>query len=157
MHRTNVSFEGQPNCGADSTRIARRAFQSHTQTGPAFDVLKQTRGGAILSDHQIDSAIFVKVTRGRAALLTVEHDSGEMPGHGFESAAAKPAQPKPATRIQAREFRSQREKILAQEDVLLAVAIEIRHRDRKHRRPLRLGGQRHGLEAIPAIEKDHRS
>src|SRR5205814_4993447 len=58
--------------------------------------------------------------------------------------------------ITSRSLRLGSKKVLAEKNILSAVAIEIAHDNGKGRSKLRLDGQRDGLEMISAVEKGDR-
>src|ERR1043165_4054343 len=66
-------------------------------------------------------------------------------------------QQKSAPRIKPRSLAGQREKILAEKNILHPVAIEISHSDAKGGGPLCFPRQESRLPMIPAIKKNHRS
>lgn len=141
---------GTDDC-ADGWSIAGRSFEADAQAGLRVDILEEFCGGAILGDDQVNAAVLIEVADGGTALVAVKDDTGFLSWNGRETACAIAAQPKSASAVLTGPFGAHWKKVLAQEDVFMAVAIEIGHADREGRCPLRFGGQGNGQEVCFAI------
>ena len=135
-------------------RVERPARQAHPHARPGVFVVIQLGLGPILRHGEIGPPIPVVVREGRAALIAVHHDPGDLAGHGLERAIALAAQQQSATGIVAGGPGLRREEVLREEHVLMAVAVEVGDPCVERGRELRFDGERNGLETPPAIKED---
>ncbi len=68
--------------GAISEWVPRRAFQPHAQARFAVDIPEQASLSRILRYDQVDAAIAVEVSDGRAALFAIDQNTAFLAGHG---------------------------------------------------------------------------
>ncbi len=149
-----MNFPGRPNFfalnqthhRADSGRISRWPAQLHAQSGPCARVSIEPGFGAILRHHQIDASVVIEIAKRGAALFAVNENAAFLSGDRLETAAAIAAQPQPASRVAPGSFGLAGEKILAQEQVLMAIAVQIAGTDGEGRGHLRFDGQGARLE-----------
>src|SRR5439155_1248415 len=147
----------QTHLRAHSRRVARRAFQPYAQARFGARVVIKSGLRTVLRHHQIDSSVSVVVAERRPALFSVNLDPGLLPRYRTQSPRPVPQQQQATARIQPRNLRLRGKKILAEENALVTVAIKIRNVDTERRGELRLGRQRHRVEMVAAIQKQHRS
>ena len=152
--RSGFSPIARPENGADCMRVAFGSEQPDAQAGVCRFVMKQFCLGAVLCNDEINTPVRIVVTDGCAPLLAVNFDSTGLSGERRKSGLAIAVQEKAATRIITRDIGLQREKVLAEEDVLIPVPIEIGHTNRKRGRHLRFDRQWTRLKVIAAIEKE---
>ena len=146
-NRSANRFVLQPQHGANSPSGSPRVRSaSHANRG-APNVPKELRFPAILSHREIDPSILVEIAQCRAALLPVYFHAAFLAGHWLEIPTAVSSQPKPASRVVSRSLRLHVEKILAEKNVLIAIAIGVTRAHGKRRRQLRLDRQRIGSQS----------
>ena len=96
----------------NARRIAGRSQQAHTQPRPSADVVKQTRGGAVLGDHEVRTAIPVIIRDGGASLLAIDQETTLLAGDRLQRAAAIAAQQYTAACIRSGSLGLSRKEIL---------------------------------------------
>ena len=126
--------------GADRVGVPPWAYQTHPQAGPGMFVVIQLRLGTILGYREVDPPVPVVVGEGRPPLITVHGDPGDIPGDRHERAVALPEEQQPATGVVAWCPDLCGEEVLRQKQVLVPVAVEVRHAGIERRSELRLGG-----------------
>jgi hypothetical protein len=156
-HRARPLPKEEPHLRPNSRWISCRPIQPNAQAALSGAVPKQLCRRTILGDHQIRPPILVKVCDRSATLLAINFDAGLLAGHGLQPSRSITAQQQPAACVIARDFRLIGKKILAQKNVLMAVAIEISDADAERRSKLSLRGQKLHLKMVGAIQEDHRS
>ena len=111
---------------------------------------------SVLPDDQIKPSIVVEITQCHATALTVDRQAAFAWPHGDEVSAPIAAQPETTSGVLAT-FRSRdAEKILRQEQVFVAITIEVAHGQAEDRRKLSFHRQRSRFEVVATIEKNHR-
>src|SRR5882724_10032875 len=141
--------------GADAQRISGWPHESHAQSGLCSNILEQLRWRAILSHHQISASVSVEIRHSRSALFPIDFDAGILAGNSDQLASPVVSEPYPAAGVQARRFRLQREKILTQKHIFVAISVKIRHVDCKTRRELCPAIQFHSLKSAATIKENH--
>src|SRR4051812_32465903 len=137
--------------GADRVGIVRGADEFYAQAAFGGGVMEKFCGGAILGDHKIHTAVVVVIGDGAAALFTVNRDAAFLRCHDGEMAIAVAAQQKAAARVTARRVAGGGEKVLAEENVFVFVAVEIGDGNSEGGGKLSFGGQGNCFEVIAAI------
>src|SRR5262249_52504834 len=110
---------------------------------------------SVLGNGQIHTAIAIKVGDGTGALFAIDFNPGLLGGHRMEVAFPITYQKQPTPAIVASGFDIDVEKILRHENIFIAIAIEIGHRQTKSRRELRLDGQWRGFEMVATVQEQH--
>ena len=146
--------EAETHHGADGRGIADRAAQADAQAGPGAAIVVEFRRGVVLADGQIYSTVLVEVAEGAAALLAVNCEAAPLSFDLGKTAVAVAAQQQAAPGGVALGFGLGIKKVLAQEDVLGAVAVEVGDVDAKGGSELRREWQRARLETSAAIQED---
>src|SRR5258705_12531801 len=101
----------------------------------------------------------VKFSQSRASLFAINFDAGEASVHRVEGPMSAAAQPQPASAVISGNcfltciFGNGTKKILADKQILDAIAVEITDVNGKHRRKLCFARQRRPFEMRPAVEK----
>ena len=131
-------------------------LQSHMQAGLAKRVEVQFRAALALRDQQVGAAVVVQVAHGAASLLAENLDAASVPEHAREPARPVAEQQHTLAGIHPVILHSHRKKVLAEEHVLVSVAVEVGHGRAVDRRELRLDRQRPGFKCPGAIEQQHR-
>ena len=124
----------------DRVGVLPRAHEVHAQPGPGVLVVIQLRLGAVLGHRKVELAVCVVIGEGRPPLITVHGDPGDIPGDRHERAVALPEEQQPATGVVAWCPDLCGEEVLRQKQVLVPVAVEVRHAGIERRSELRLGG-----------------
>ena len=144
--------QSQPS--TDGLRITGRARQPDSQPRLRVCVVKQLRLLPVLAHQQINPAVAVVIRDGRTALLPVYPHAALGRAQGGETAMSIAAQPQAQAGIETWRLGLQGEEILREENVLVAVSVEITDADTKRRCSLRQHGQRAGDEVGAAIEEN---
>src|SRR5256886_11027434 len=126
----------QPHLRPHSRRIARTAFQPHAQTRLRPYVVKQLRRIAVLRHDQIHAPVAIVVSQGAAALLAVNRHAAFLARHRLQPALTITSEPQGATSVLTPLFRKRGKKILAQENIFLAIPIHVPDTYAKSRREL---------------------
>ena len=108
-----------------------------------------------MGNGEIDTAIVVEVGGGGGALFAIDAQTGLIGGNGIKLAVAFAAQEQAASGIESREFGLRGEKVLTQENVFSAVAVEIGNSDGEGGCELSVAREFDGFEMIGAIEEEH--
>ena len=141
---------------ANRLRVGCRANESDAKSGLSSGVVIEFGFGAVLADGEIETSIAVVIAECGSALLAVDGDPALGGGEGSESAVSIASQAEAAAAVVARNLRLVRKEILAEEQVEIAIAIDVADADRKGRRHLRFDGKWPGLEVIAPIEEEGR-
>src|SRR5262249_10579408 len=123
----------------------------HAQTRLRTHVMIQLGGCSVLPDGQVETAVAVIISHGRAALFPVNLQSGLLSGNRLKSTLPITPQQKAAPAVVARRPGLNGEKILSQYQVLVAVTVEIADTNTERRRKLRFDGQDVRFEMIASI------
>jgi hypothetical protein len=115
----------------------RRTFQPDPQIWPRPGVAKD-RCGTILGHAQIHAAIPIFIRQSTTALLSEYSHTGLTAAEGREIAVPIAAQPKAQSRVVTGCLRLDVEEILREEEIFVAIAIPVTHRDAESRRELGL-------------------
>src|SRR6185503_17862947 len=130
-------------------------MDTYPQTWPSPDILEELRFAIVLRNNEIEFPVGVEIRNGGGALLAIYFDASFVAIHCLERPATISFQPQSPARIVARCLRIDVEKVLAQEQVFIAVAVYVTDADTKGGSKLRFGGQGTSLEVIAAIEEEH--
>src|SRR5258708_14439597 len=98
----------------------------------------------------------VVITSCATALLTVCHQPAHLPGNGHKSSPAISPQKQAASGVVTWRFRLCREKVLRQEDIFIAIPVEVTDTDAESRRHLSFDRQRTGFKMIASVNEDCR-
>src|SRR5688572_23326123 len=90
----------------------------------------------------------------RLALLAVDNHAALLAAHGSKAAISIPAQQESAARVVSRRLGPRVERILAEESILAAIAIEVRDAHAECGRHLCFNWQCPGFETQAAIQKN---
>ena len=109
-----------------------------------------------MRDQQVGAAVVVQVAHGAAALLAENLDAAVVPEHAREPARPVAEQQHTLAGIHPVILHSHRKKVLAEEHVLVSVAVKVGHGRAVDWRELSLDRQRLGFKCPVAIEQQHR-
>src|SRR6185503_17970041 len=115
---------------ANRVQIPFGPLQAYAQSRLSSRISKQSCFRSILCHDQIGSPVLVIIRRRRAALFAVDQDPALLSGHHTKAAISVAFQEQTTTRVISRSLRLRGEKVLAQKNVLVAIAIEIRDANR---------------------------
>ena len=144
----------KPKHGTHCIPVASRCRKPNSQPRLRGRVAIQLSSGAILGYDEIHASVAIKISDRRTTLLTVDQQPALLTKHGLEPSPAITVQQQPTTRIMPWNVLLGRKKILAQEQILSTVAIEILSAYRERRSHLRLDRQDPHLEMITAIQEN---
>src|ERR1051325_7148609 len=115
----------------------------------------QLGGRSVLSNRKVSAAILVVIANRRAAPVSIDLQPAFPAWHGDKTTFAIAAEKQSSARINPAAFPIHRIKILRQEDIFMAVAIEIADTNAERRSKLRFDRKRMCFEMIAPIEENH--
>ena len=119
----------QAKLGSHRLRVGRRTRQADPQAGLCSAIPEDAGGGAVLAHHEVHPAVPVQVARGASPLLS-PHPDARGPGvHGREPALAVAQEDEAQAGVASGGLQLIREEVLAEEDILVAVSVHVRHGD----------------------------
>src|ERR1700754_1389922 len=121
--RSHAVAVDEPDLRADSVWIRGWPPQPHAKSRLRAAIVKEARRGAVLRHDEIEPAVRIVVRGRRAALIAVDSETGLSSRDRRQSSLAVPGEKQAATRIVPRSSDRGRKEVLAEEDVLEAVAV----------------------------------
>src|SRR6266568_4044448 len=113
--------------------------------------MEEAGRSAVLADCHIEPPVGVEIRICRAPLLPVHQQPGALPWHRLECSLPIAEEQEAPARVVARRRDVCREEVLAEEQVFLAIAVEVGDTGVERGSELSLGGQRARLEPRSAI------
>src|SRR5262249_9256545 len=123
--RARLPAKKQAHLRSYSRRIGRPSLHGHPQSGPPLNIAVKLCGRTVLRYHQIHPPVAVEVGQGTPALFSLNDNAALLARHGSESPFAITAQPQAAAGVLPCPIRSYLIEILAQENVLVTITIDI--------------------------------
>src|SRR5437867_11083699 len=122
--RTPVRIKQSYDC-ANAARIFRRPIQADAQAGFTAGVAIELGRASILPDSEVESSVVVVVTKRHAPTLTIDFQPALISGNRDEVPASVAFQPESASGVVTGRRGRNAEEVLADENVLVAIAIQI--------------------------------
>ena len=111
--------------GADGIRIAGRAMQHDTKAAAGALIQIQFGRSVVLGNSQVHAPVVVEVRKSRASLFSVNFHAANAVVHRRESPVPASTKPQTPPAVFAGKVRCGSKKVLAQEQVLDSVPVEI--------------------------------
>ena len=141
---------------SNRAQVALHAFKTDPQARPGARIPIQFGHAPMLRRRQVKAAIMIEIADRGASSFT-PHDQPAFLGRDFgEVAVTVPSEPETAACVKAAFRGGNRKKVLRQEKIFAAVAVQISHRYAKNGRHLRHQWERPGFKVVTSVQEQHR-